>query len=623
MRTKAGAQFVTELRVGVIVADGDPPPDDQGEKVPPFSSFPRTLLVGLLAIEAGAAAIVIGYALLLVLDAAFAVQHFYDPPASERGVLTLDLPRLGAVVIPAAVLCLICALSAVEIWRTRRHGLTGRVELLTRVLMVAQPVLLCLIAEDVFLIETQYGISIPFLWTTNGSISMPWMVAVVALCVAVGLVFALWATRKLAPRLVVAYVLTAVLLLGVGALQLLALPGTRGRADIFSSVTFLQTGEAEWASVSCSAPGHCVAFGASTVFPRLSEFADVALTSDGGRTWHLSSFPAARLIKMTRLRTPDAFLVLAMVDCPSAKRCFVARADDAWPLQATELPFARSNDAGATWQILPAALPAGNDNFGSVFGGLSCTSPSTCVLVDGHAAVVTYDAGTSWHVLDQWRPSANLAEEKSGVDCPDSLHCLVWFSQEAQSPENVDPLSNQKVHFHYRTTILQTANGGASWHRFLLPGNIGLVSSLWCGDRGRCLVSAETATELFSLTAPHNQFATSADWGRTWRVSSQTEVSFSQVRCNASDNCLALGALRDQSGVLASSDGGRSWRLVLKGFFMALSCPGKGFCAASGTIMPLATGRAFLATTTNYGCSWTVSLFPIEKIRDSQPARPW
>ena len=76
----------------------------------------------------------------------------------------------------------------------------------------------------------------------------------------------------------------------------------------------------------------------------------MALSTNGGQTWHDVAFPVARLFKATHLPNAGGYIVVANVSCPTVQRCLVAQADDAFPLQATELPIARTSDGGTTIQ---------------------------------------------------------------------------------------------------------------------------------------------------------------------------------------------------------------------------------------------------------------------------------
>lgn len=282
----------------------------------------------------------------------------------------------------------------------------------------------------------------------------------------------------------------------------------------------------------------------------------MALSTNGGQTWHDVAFPVARLFKATHLPNAGGYIVVANVSCPTVQRCLVAQADDAFPLQATELPIARTSDGGKTWQILPAPLGPGGNNLGAGLGELACMTASRCVLADGRAVVLTGNAGTSWHALTLIRPPPTAAKESSGADCSDALRCAAYFSWESSAQIG----SSLSFRITYKTLLLTTANGGRTWRRVLLPSAFGVGSALWCGSSGHCALSAATDPSRPGRSGA-NYLATSADNGRDWAESSQT-IRFSCATSHASLVPTAGFWVRRQQ-VRPSRESG--WRPVVDG----------------------------------------------------------
>lgn len=436
----------------------------------------------------------------------------------------------------------------------------------------------------------------------------------IAVSVVLGLGVAVWSLLKVRHESLRLLAIPVAIFLALFAAAVSSAWGSVTRGPGFSSATFVETHVAEWATVSCPAPGRCVAFGSSFIFQPPTEFAAVGLITNGGRTWRAVAFPVAALFRATRLPEAGGYIVVAMESCATLHRCLIAQAEDAYPLQATELPIARSSNGGASWQILPAPLGPGGHNLGAGHGELVCMTASRCVLTDGRAIVLTRNAGASWRVVTFIRPPTSAVNEFSGVDCSDALHCAAYFSWESQ----VQVGSSLSFHNSYMTLLFTTVNGGQSWGRVLLPSGMGVISSLWCGGSGHCVLSA--TIDSTGPRPPVNTLAISSDTGRHWAVTSPSNSSIErELSCVSASECMAIGTVANTFGLLLSRDGGRSWRLNLPGDLWTFSCAGPRVCAVSGSSEgPDRTQRAFLETTMDGGGSWHRSWFPISRVPADQ-----
>ncbi len=599
---------------------GDPPegqPPQSQRKARTLSPRSRGLLAALLAAEAISASTLIGFGLWWVLGASADLERFLTPPSSERMIVALDASGLIAYLVPLAILAIALAYGASSTWRTRRDSEAGRGRgtVLAQSLLIGQPLLLALVPTAVI-----FGVNVGRTASEFGFTGWRYPPLVIAISVALGLavaIWSLWGVHHAALRLLAIPLIVAV---GLLATSVTSAWSSLARGPGFSAATFVETDVVQWASVSCPAPLRCVAFGASFIFQPPKEFATVALTTDGGQRWHDVGFPVAQLFKATHLPNAGGYIVVANVSCPTLQRCLVARADDAFPLQATELPIARSSDGGKSWHILPAPLGPSGNNLGAGVGQLACMTSSRCVLADGRAALLTGNAGTSWQLLTLIRPPPTADKVFSGANCSDALHCAAYYSWES-SAQIGSSLSFRNT---YKTVLLTTANGGRTWRRGPVPSGFGWVNALWCGTSGHCALSAAT-----DPTGPGhpgaNKLATSPDYGRHWAESLQTNTfSLRDITCLSAFECRALGSVANRSGLLVSRDGGMSWLVSLPGHFLTFSCAGLRFCAISGIGGDSAeTQRAFLETTTNGGASWHRSSFPISPVSAHQRPYPF
>lgn len=601
---------------------GTPPdgvhPHDAG-KIRPLSSRNRGCLAGLLAVEALGAVVLIGYGISWVVGAAGDNHRLFPSPASERPILTLDVPRFSAYVVPLGITALTLAIAAISTWRTRHSPPTqvDRCAFLTQSLLLCQPFLLPLGATAWLLIAYGAGTGIgdPY----SGSFGFrPLAIVIVGLSAAAGVAVAATSLLRVWHAALRVLAVPLAVVLALCATTLLSVSGIGARGEGFSSATYIETGVVSDAYVSCPGPLRCIAFGASFIYQPPKELAAVALTTDGGRTWRDVSFPVTQLFRATRLPDATGAVVVALVACPTPQRCLVARAEDALPLRSTEMPIARTADGGKTWTILPAPLPPSAATSEEPFvGGLACMTASRCVLADQQAIVITRDGGTSWQMITAIpRPAASV-KESSGAVCSDTSHCVVYFSWESQTGS----VSSGSPSFHdtYRTVVLTTSDGGATWRRLPLPAGLGVISALWCGRSGECILSAATDGTGFGHPGV-NQLETSTDSGHRWVVVSPSRTAaLRQLSCDSSGSCFALGSLGNTGGLLGSRDGGRSWSLLLPGDFSSFSCAETLLCAVSGT-QDSDNGRiqrAFLETTDG-GTSWRRSLFPLGQVPSNQ-----
>ena len=572
----------------------------------------RALLAGLLAAEALGAVGLIGYGVSWVIGASALLDRIDQPPSSEHLVLALDVPTFVAYVLPLGV--------TRSRWPWRHVDLADNYEFRCAPTCTgcARPV--ADIRPTATAPPRHHSRSPPRLRRRYGRrVRLPGGYRPLAVPLAVsstvaGSAIAVAAMLRVRRASLGLLAVPLAVVLALCATSLWAASGPTTREAGFSSAGYVQTGIVPSAFVSCPAPGRCVAFGTSWAFQPPGELAAVALTTDGGRTWHERSFPVGELLDMTHLPGGGGLLALPLVACPTLQRCFVARADYAFPLLATELPVARSSDGGKSWDILPAPLGPGGTELG-LAGGFSCMTGSRCVLADGHAAVITSDAGSSWQLLASMPSPPATVRESSGAVCSDPSHCVVYFSLESR----VATSATSSVRSIDRTVLLWTSDGGQVWRRSQLPANAGVVSALWCGSSGRCVLSARTDSA-GPADPGVDQLAVSTDWGRHWALYPPDETSYiSEITCDAVSRCLALGLLGGRPGLLDSRDGGRSWSLLLVGRFTSFSCTGSRFCAVAGTTGDHpSTERAILETTTDGGKFWHSSAFPTIPVPTNQ-----
>ncbi len=162
----------------------------------------------------------------------------------------------------------------------------------------------------------------------------------------------------------------------------------------------------------------------------------------------------------------------------------------------------------------------------------------------------------------------------------------------------------------------RSADGGASWTGYTLPGEPSPLSALACDPAGVCVaVGTDTGPESpdGSTQGPMGgEIATSSDGGRTWHASAApgSVVGLFSVAC-ATSLCIAVGGDELTDGApgqaIASDDGGISWRpLTLPrgtGVLRVVACPSPSHCVAAG--------QYDVVTTSDGGTTWHRSMRPV------------
>lgn len=189
-----------------------------------------------------------------------------------------------------------------------------------------------------------------------------------------------------------------------------------------------------------------------------SAYARAVTTTDGGTHWHLVG------------RLPPAYGEQSDVTCPSTTVCYAAST------LGTPSYVDVTDDFGVSWRL--TALRSSRD----LLGQLSCSGVDSCAVdtaastsqgfVDLSAAWLT-DEGT------KLRKGSKLRFEglATGFACSTSAVCEL----SGQFATNIPPVP----------FVVQTLNGGATWHRQLLPGGLLTLFDVWCSSAVSCVAAGD------------------------------------------------------------------------------------------------------------------------------------
>jgi hypothetical protein len=208
-------------------------------------------------------------------------------------------------------------------------------------------------------------------------------------------------------------------------------------------------------SASCPTSLDCVLVGSRG---SQTAYARAVTTTDGGAHWRLLG------------RLPPAYGALSSVVCPSTKVCYAAST------LGTPSYVDVTDNFGSSWRL--TALRSSRD----LLGQLSCTGPDSCAIDTAASTTqgfVRLSAAWLSHDGTRLRRGSRLAFEglETGFACSTSIDCELA----GQFATNIPPVP----------FVVQTLNGGATWHRQLLPGVLLTVFDMSCAAPTSCVAAGD------------------------------------------------------------------------------------------------------------------------------------
>lgn len=344
--------------------------------------------------------------------------------------------------------------------------------------------------------------------------------------------------------------------------------------------------------VFCMSATSCVAVGYYSSGKTDKALAEVL----SGGTWQLSSAPDKG--------TGNNYL--SSVSCPAGNLCFAVGyyQGPAGHYQA----LAEAWSAGA-WSMRAAGNIGSDDN---ALYGIGCASPSACI------AVGSYFNGHAYQVLAEslsagvWVPRTNMPDasvannQLSGVWCTSANNCVAvgWYSNGQARQSLVEQLSSG------RWRIARAPEQGSGDN---------VLSAVSCSSPSSCAAVGDFASggEHVALSLVRK----SGSWHLTPAAPLSAPVDhLDAVSCTAASSCTGAGSYVDGSGVtqaLVELLANGTWVLSpvpnpsppgarLEG----LSCTGVGSCVAVGWQGTSSQPQARLFAETLAGGSWAVAPVP-------------
>ena len=356
--------------------------------------------------------------------------------------------------------------------------------------------------------------------------------------------------------------------------------GVWGRAILVPALDPLIT-SSSISSVSCGAPGNCVAGGS---FTRSGGLGQAFVVSEVNGRWG-----APLVVPNIGNLSQGGLSDVHAVSCPTAGNCVVAGGFDN---KGITQPYV-AEERGGNWE--PAQAVGGLAGITFAFlSSVACASAGTCAAAGlfagashlGHGFVVDEQDGT-WGTA-KLVPRVDGASMINGVSCAPAGTCTVagWFTADSGS----------------RHAFVTDQDGGA-WEKLIpvtgLPGQAGgapsSANSVSCAPGGTCAVAGS-----FTDASGHPQAFVAEKTGGRWHPARQIAVA-GVVSCAAAANCRIAGttpATPGQPGsvraLFATTEINGAWggatqipgsAALLAGnnvAVAALSCASPNSCAAGG-----------------------------------------
>jgi len=303
---------------------------------------------------------------------------------------------------------------------------------------------------------------------------------------------------------------------------------------------------------------------------------ELYVSVDSGTTWTKSPLPGK----------PEVRAIAASPDHPDiAYASFQNLKETAWEGAAKSFGVARTDDGGATWEVVrnePGAerKAFGDDWIGELFGSGYAGAPIALAVAPNHPMTVySTDAGRVLRSDDggeHWRAiySSRLRDGSfSGIGLEGTSAHGVHF----------DPFDSQRIFVSYTDIgLFRSENGGAGW----LPSTEGvprawLNTTYWMvfdpAVRGRAWAVMSgihdlPRTKIFDRKSPSvfvGGVMLSEDGGRTWQKATDgippTAPTHILLEPDSPKDARVLYVAACGKGVYKSVDGGKTWKLKNEG----------------------------------------------------------
>ena len=202
-----------------------------------------------------------------------------------------------------------------------------------------------------------------------------------------------------------------------------------------------------------------------------------------------------------------------------------------------------------------------------------------------------------------WKLDTSSASQRGfALTCPDATTCYLEDLQ-------VDVSSGPAP-----TLIEVTHDGGTTWQRSSLPGDITPTTGIDCVDADTCFAGGQDPSG-------NNEIVTTDDGGQSWTVLPMSlqfpsPFQFADISCVTTTSCVAVGTsggfADGPSSAVITTNGGRSWTTS---DFPAAFVPSKVRCVTGGTCLTVgyegqASAVGAILYSTDGGSTWSTATVP-------------
>ena len=519
-------------------------------------------------------------------DIPLQASHAFETRPGFSVLARIDWPRLLGFICDGAVIVSLPVLSALVVWITSRRPIDPDNRPRLHVVRIAAVLCACLaFLEWISLIPATRA------WHSYraGEIGTPdrWQAVVVLAfgataamaCTVLGIRVARRSSRKIGPaRWALLTAVAAIVVAGAVADQTIAvrdssyaytsLLTSQPRGSIlgipvvqgFQMLALRQAPTTRLlSSVACGDDGTCMAFGIASSHRFLSDYPEIVISTNGGRTWQSWMYPALGLVPTSGAASCVARTCRAVVGGGSDSSAFLTATTMGVGPPAVHL--AKGPYSGA---VPRGFVPE---------GPMSCSSLTWCGVIAARCGCKrlgffwTDDGGMTWK-----GPAVPLRgydnSYPTGMSCPNEGHCIVTAVVVARDRSP-------------RSMILVTVDSGRTWDDVLLRHGTNEIYSTSCVDATTCWVVAGTSP--WSRLTPV-ELILSTDSGRSWR-----EIRGPSLRggdallgssCWSRRQCAMIAA--PVTGAAATEyttdDGGSTWVSRRAPRLDALTCRADGTC---------------------------------------------
>ena len=335
--------------------------------------------------------------------------------------------------------------------------------------------------------------------------------------------------------------------------------------------------------VSCTSASSCIAVG--YYISTTGEGRESLAETWDGTSWSLQTTPNPANSLQTEL---DG------VSCSSPSACTAVGQNDE---ESTTVPLVM-NWNGSDWSLQSPST--GSSWQQSSFGGVACTSSSSCLAVGGatkphspSVAVAEAWNGKVWSIQSVPIEPGTIGAALYGVSCPSSDVCLA-----VGIDANNNPVAEIRNGTEWQTQHVPTVSGG------------GVLKKVSC-------ISATDCIAVGTLFERNHQGLIEQWNGSTWTIldTPKGQGDLASVSC-VSDGCMAVGDAPDSSGSpvpLAETWSGTVWKSTIaptpsgsaQSQFLAVSCTSLKACVAVGVWYDNNGAPSPLAESWN-GKTWTI-----------------